>query len=405
MTKEVIHIDGRVVDACSEEGKAALAEWESDFSEEAKATDLFAEFAEVRSQEVVIPKSATPHPFYEAGTGTSSDPWYIATDEQFAQYAKETDVKYARLAADISMYRYPDRITFTDKNLIGNGRRITNCNVYLQRGSGWSWIHFHDSRWYANGSKTGLQPTNMFFTGLMNPDGGKAFEVNRTTFKNNLVDCVDEAKFITNVYTGGSNDMAGTVLLNGKNCSLKSARDLRNDPDKYLREKHTGLSLSIWKFDPDGLPITMVRKDLPNLDKQVVEGKTFVLGEPASRIVSAFSEPTGILIKQEVSDEVTGEFSLNVAPHTGTLMVTVIDDYGRDFAREYDYEVGDIIHPNTPDGYRYRCTTAGMSADEPPQEPWGGDVVVSGDAEFKGEVIAYPEISAHMKSEYKKWTG
>lgn len=113
--------------------------------------------------------------------------------------------------------------------------------------------------------------------------------------------------------------------------------------------------------------------------KSTVSGTVQVDGQPVSRKVRAFSyrdesqtigEETHLLSKtlgQAVSDEVTGEYSIDLlGAYDREIFVVAFDDYGDDFTPDKAISVRERIHPTTPDGHVYECTGSGTLPSEEP---------------------------------------
>ena len=71
---------------------------------------------------------------------------------------------------------------------------------------------------------------------------------------------------------------------------------------------------------------------------------------------------------------VDGSYQLNCGYYSDHVYVIHSDDYGRKLTTSKAYGLDDYIHPITPNGYRYKCTTAGTSDTTLPTEPWSTTV-------------------------------
>jgi len=75
------------------------------------------------------------------------------------------------------------------------------------------------------------------------------------------------------------------------------------------------------------------------------------------------SKPLG----QTISDETTGEYEIILRDgFPREVFLVAFDDYGEDFAANAPIEVGERVHPSTPNGHVYECTTAGTLPSEEP---------------------------------------
>ncbi|RKR79624.1 RCC1 domain-containing protein [Marinobacter nauticus] len=75
------------------------------------------------------------------------------------------------------------------------------------------------------------------------------------------------------------------------------------------------------------------------------------------------SKPLG----QTISDETTGEYEIILRDgFPREIFLVAFDDYGEDFAANAPIELGERLHPSTPNGHVYECTTAGTLPSEEP---------------------------------------
>ncbi|KMQ75307.1 discoidin domain-containing protein [Marinobacter subterrani] len=110
-----------------------------------------------------------------------------------------------------------------------------------------------------------------------------------------------------------------------------------------------------------------------------VSGVVQIDGNPAQRTVRAFgySATSHNIDGQAVdlsrslghaySDPDTGEYTIDLLAGYGyEVFVVAFDDYGLDFAPDLNVAVGDRVHPTTPNGYVWECTSSGtLPTDEP----------------------------------------
>lgn len=119
-----------------------------------------------------------------------------------------------------------------------------------------------------------------------------------------------------------------------------------------------------------------------------VSGVVQIDGMPVQRTVRAFGyDPTGYLLDGEnvnlskplghaVSDPTTGEYEIELlGGYSNPVFVVAFDDYGVAFSPEIHVNVGDRVHPSTPNGYVWECVGAGTL---PGAEPdWISDTETS----------------------------
>lgn len=110
-----------------------------------------------------------------------------------------------------------------------------------------------------------------------------------------------------------------------------------------------------------------------------VAGVIQIDGTPARRIVRAFtydSEAMTLLnrdvtaprpLGETYSDPDTGDYELIIeSGYTGRVFVVAFDDYGQEFTADMAVDVGDLVHPTTPNGHVFEATSAGtLPATEP----------------------------------------
>ena len=110
-----------------------------------------------------------------------------------------------------------------------------------------------------------------------------------------------------------------------------------------------------------------------------VSGVVQIGGTPAKRIVRAFGyNPTVHDLDGETlnmskslghttSDPNTGDYTIDLlAGYGNEIFVVAFDDYGKGFTGDMGVAVGERVHPTTPNGYVWECTSAGiLPSDEP----------------------------------------
>lgn len=119
-----------------------------------------------------------------------------------------------------------------------------------------------------------------------------------------------------------------------------------------------------------------------------VSGIVQINGQPASRIVRAFSydavhhevDGTPVLAARTLgetkSDPETGAYNIDLlGSYSGEVFVVAFDDYGREFAPNLPLAIGDRVHPTQPNGYVYECDAPGALPEEEPV--WSTDTGTS----------------------------
>ncbi len=129
-----------------------------------------------------------------------------------------------------------------------------------------------------------------------------------------------------------------------------------------------------------------------------VRGTVTKYGQPIELRVTAFSvEGTPVALGTTTTDPLTGEYEIDVAPHTGEVMVFVAMDYGAEWAPGMNIlHAGKIIHPTTSNRYIYLALGAGVCGSIEPTWPLGG-LVDSGNVTFKAYSLFEPLAGGYLK--------
>ena len=110
-----------------------------------------------------------------------------------------------------------------------------------------------------------------------------------------------------------------------------------------------------------------------------VSGVVQINGSPTERTVRAFGygetlhtvDGEGVTLSKSLghttSDPATGEYTINLLNgYESQVFVVAFDDYGNDFSPELALNVGDRVHPTTPNGHVFEAAGAGtLPAEEP----------------------------------------
>lgn len=137
----------------------------------------------------------------------------------------------------------------------------------------------------------------------------------------------------------------------------------------------------------------------------VVTGTVKIDSLPAARTVKAFSyaaltfdiDATEVTLSMPLGESVssadTGEYTITLdITYTDQIFVVAFDNYGAIFESEASIAVGAIIHPSTPNGLVYKCTSAGqLPIDEPDTWPEDtGQIALVGTAAFQPTIFYQP---------------
>lgn len=162
--------------------------------------------------------------------------------------------------------------------------------------------------------------------------------------------------------------------------------------DAVKRENYSSsIDTSLWVFDGASLP-RFNHRDVSALTRAyVVKGKTMVGGIAKSRTVSLHSPVDYMQFSASMSNALDGSYMLKCGLYSDHVAVIHRDNYGSKFTQSKSYAIGDVIHPSTPNGYRYICTTAGTSAaTDPTAWPTTG-TLTTGSAIFTPSPVYKPE--------------
>lgn len=346
---------------------------------------------------------------YLKGTGTSVDP-YILYDYSSAKTFFEVDVFtvcYAELIADIDL----QGITFTQNNkncyanLNGNGFCLSNLNC--------SNLNAQPAKWYGYlkhikllDFKNPSDSNHWVFDFNKNCENVVFEQINYPAFytgrdaNSSIISCFAKGLItidywsslvvVTNCYVISGTFKKATAVLSG---------------DIYKAESYTGLSNTYWIKDGASLP-RLLKSSVSNLSLfYAVKGKTLVGSIPKSRKCRCHA-PTDFNQISSVTSATDGSYILPCLGYTDHVYVTHSEEYGYKLQSNKIYILGDVIHPVTPNGYRYKCTTAGTSAATLPSEPWPtSSNLVSGTAIFTPEPIYKTETFLVVPRLYNLLTG
>lgn len=136
----------------------------------------------------------------------------------------------------------------------------------------------------------------------------------------------------------------------------------------------------------------------PIIITSIVAGNVKKLGVPYGAKVVVMSDS---LLPKVVgygdSSPITGDYSIDVAPYTGGVMIAVVPEYGVEFVGNYAVPSADyIIHPTIPNGYVYKAQSSGTLG---PTEPvWSPTLaVVSGDVTLDPIMLHRPLMNGFVK--------
>lgn len=148
-----------------------------------------------------------------------------------------------------------------------------------------------------------------------------------------------------------------------------------------------GFSEGVWwvdryVYDPlqVNIEFTSAGQGLGDGDPGSFSGSVLVAGAPAERTVfaTAIDADVPFLLAQAVSDEVSGQYTLEWSGYSGQILITVMDDYGVPHVQGDARGSGERIHPTVPNGYVYDVSAPGELGVEPEWPLVDGAQVSSG---------------------------
>lgn len=164
--------------------------------------------------------------------------------------------------------------------------------------------------------------------------------------------------------------------------------DIANDTVLYpAASLYRDTSMALQTVEPFQYPpeVSFVAWDRPDSDLRTkVSGIMEIEGAPVARMLKAFSferltfdldgqtitesKPLG----QTISNDTTGEYEIILrGGFPREVFVVAFDDYGAPFESGATVQIGDRIHPSTPNGYVYECTGSGTLSETEPT--WSTD--------------------------------
>lgn len=354
---------------------------------------------------------------YLTGNGSQADP-YIIYDEQswelFISYGKYgssagcRSSSYFRVIADINCggkaYDMGGNSGVFNAKLFGVGHKIFNFRLTPSGGVVCTILNgsidnidldfFIESGWYLSDSVTCVITRSRFSvnTGFLfgyakhlntssnsvfvNKSGGGLFKYGGTTSAPNSVYVITDAAI----------SIVGANVVNLINA--------------YLPASYPNLTADIWILDGVTFPRLYVNGNpLSDTQKFVVKGITKIGGIGKKRDVAILS-PAYLGVLKKITSEIDGSFFINLWQISDPVYVMHYDDYGFPLAVNAGYALGSYIHQKTPNGYRYKCTTAGSSGVELPAEPWPtSSNLITGTAIFTPEPVYKTEtflVSPHL---------
>lgn len=102
-----------------------------------------------------------------------------------------------------------------------------------------------------------------------------------------------------------------------------------------------------------------------------------------------------IVLARTTSDEITGDYVLDVYPHIDELLLYVAPDYGRAFSENLLMTEGQIIHPTIPNKLVYVAQNDGLLGNVEPN--WGAGEITSNEVTFLPTPLYRPLMNGFVK--------
>jgi len=350
---------------------------------------------------------------YLKGSGTASDP-FIIHNKIAAKEWFQTGIKggnHAVFVTDVDMMEY-GKIPLSGNvfgTFDGYGHRIKNLQISQNNGE----VFFFGRMSRVEFDNTDVAFGNRFILGYSGER--KANDILITNLSGR-----SDGAFITPSHVGPFGFLERVV--NNSRCPLSNNQKFESIIDVFsMQGSATSQALSgsavmlsgTDRYDPSKMPGLVASENwlldgasIPRLktwhsgqltQAYVVKGQTKVGGNPRSRLVSVNSVQD---LREVVSasSETDGSFNLNCGFYSDSVMVSVYERYGFTPVVNKVYALGDIIHPVTPNGFRYLCTKAGNSGATLPPEPWStSSALTIGAAIFTPDPVYQPQLHGPIK--------
>lgn len=176
------------------------------------------------------------------------------------------------------------------------------------------------------------------------------------------------------------------------------------DGNPYGMSNYSGFDEKYWIFDGVSLPRSRPQSTADITTRQCVKGKTYIGGVGKKRSICFFTASNGYRYKQMTSD-FDGGYLANLNDVVEPVIVMHYDDPGVSFAPSKSYVLGERIHPPTPNGYVYVCTTDGIASSTAPAEWPTSGTLTSGAAIFTATPIYAPASHLAVPSPVNIITG
>lgn len=336
---------------------------------------------------------------YLKGTGTVGNPFVIhnqAAAIQFFSVDIFTVGIYAELIADLDMSAITfNQSTITQATLNGNGYTLTGLKHFQHNYQGCTFkkLKMVNFNWLNGAGQQPSTPT-IRFEDVLFIGGTLGCYSGRMQFTRTLLVGVSWK----NLQTGATFVATDSFTMPPSSApSPKDFIDLRSVSDPFNPSRFTMLPAGLWVVDGASEP-RLIKQNVVGLTQgYLVKGVIKVGGIAKPRFVRALSLVDFARINDGVASA-DGSFSLKCGFYSDAVMLATYEPYGALLVASKAYVLGDIIHPATPNGFRYLCTTAGNSGSSLPPEPWSTTATLTvGAAIFTPDPIYQPQLHGPIK--------
>ncbi len=135
----------------------------------------------------------------------------------------------------------------------------------------------------------------------------------------------------------------------------------------------------------------------PATTTNMISGNVKKLGLPfGANVVCISLGVNAKVVGTGASDEITGDYSIDIYPHTEEVLIYVAPEYGTSFTPSSFVGLDQIIHPTIPNRYVYICTVAGTTGGVEPT--WGiQGLINSGSSTFNTLPLHRPLMNGFIK--------
>lgn len=328
----------------------------------------------------------------EFGSGTQADPYLLVNLADVTAWltTKQTQGYWFALVNDMDLSATTIQVVYADFswNLDGRGHQLrlkmlSTINGYLLR-TGVN-CNFKNVMLEIDVLSTyfiaGYQSNFIFSDSVLKVNKVSGGDFNLISGKNGII-----------ISPGGDGAKSGAqnIYKHSPNGSLTINTVTFPDGNPFSRANYPSFTEEKWIFDGISLPRPRPQATADLTTRYGVKGQSKVGGNNRQRNLAVF---TANGLRYKVQDtKADGSFFLNMNDVTTPVIVLAYDDIGAKAAINTAYSLNQIIHPATPNGFRYRCTLAGNSGATIPPEPWSTTTVLTiGAAKFTPEPVYEPK--------------